>query len=235
MKLAIILAATFAVAFGKFIPGPLGTPWVPEPRGDQWWVDRHNGFVQNSVNNPGGINVLFYGDSITEGWGGEGKPTFDQYYAPLGTANYGIGGDRTEHVWWRVQNGEVTENLNPKVCVLKIGTNNLGDNDDTSIATGVLFIVQDLRERLPNMKILLLGVLPRNNEELTRRTSNINDIIKNLDNGRTIRYLDMKNHFYRGGNDFVTELYTSDLLHLSAAGYRKWAEVMDPLFREMLG
>ncbi len=100
---------------------------------------------------------------------------------------------------------------------------------------GVVFDVLELRERLPNMKILVLGVLPRNNEELTSRTSAINNVLQRLDNGKTIRYLDMKDHFYRGGNDFVTELYTSDLLHLSAAGYRKWAEVMDPLFKEMLG
>lgn len=206
-----------------------------ESRNDQWWMDRHNGFVENTLNNNGSIRVLFYGDSITEGWGGEGRPTFDQYYLPLGTANYGIGGDRTEHVLWRIQNGEVTERLNPALCVIKIGTNNIGSNDATSIATGVVFDVLELRERLPNMKILVLGVLPRNNEEMTRITSDINSVLQHLDNGKTIRYLDMKDHFYRGGNDFVTELFTSDLLHLSAAGYRKWAEVMDPLFREMLG
>ncbi|CAL8138128.1 unnamed protein product [Orchesella dallaii] len=225
---AVIFAATLGVAFAAI-------PWEPEPRGDQWWVDRHNGFVQNSQINNGSMNVLFYGDSITEGWGGEGRPTYDQYYDPLGTANYGIGGDRTEHVLWRIRNGEVTSNINPKVCVLKIGTNNIGTNNEADIARGVDVILNDLRERLPNMKILLLGVLPRNNEDLTRITSNINDIIKNRDDGRNIRYLDMKNHFYYGGNNFATELYTSDLLHLSAAGYRKWAEVMDPLFREMLG
>lgn len=198
-------------------------------------MDRHNGFVQNTLNNNGSIRVLFYGDSITEGWGGEGKPTFDQYYAPLGTANYGIGGDRTEHVLWRIQNGEVTERLSPVLCVLKIGTNNIFDNDDNSIAMGVVFNVLELRERLPNMKVLLLGILPRSNEELTTRISTINNVLQRLDNGKTIRYLDMKDHFYKGGNNFVTELYTSDLLHLSAAGYRKWAEVMDPLFKEMLG
>ncbi len=100
---------------------------------------------------------------------------------------------------------------------------------------GAVFNVLELRERLPNMKVLVLGVLPRTNEAMTVRTSNINSILQRLDNGNTIRYLDLKDHFYKGGNDFVTELFTSDLLHLTAAGYRKWAEVMDPLFREMLG
>ncbi len=168
-------------------------------------MNLHNSFVQNTLSNNGSIKVLFYGDSITAQWASAGKPIFDQYYAPLGTANYGIGGDRTEHVLWRIKNGEVEAN------------------------------VMELRERLPNMKILLLGVLPRSNEALTIRTSNINSIIQRLDNGRTIRYLDLKDHFYRGGNNFVTEYYTADLVHLTAAGYAKWAQVMDPLFREMLG
>lgn len=179
--------------------------------------------------------MLFYGDSITAGWNGNGKDTYNQYYAPLGTANYGISGDKTEHVLWRIKNGEVTDKLNPTVCVIKIGTNNLGSNDDNSIAMGIVFDVVELRERLPNMKILLLGVLPRNNAQLTDRTIAINDVIKRLDNGKTIRYFDMKDHFYKGNGEFYTELFTSDLLHLSAAGYKKWAEVMDPLFREMLG
>lgn len=212
-----------------------GIPWEDEPRPEAAWINLHNSFVQNTLNNNGSIKVLFYGDSITAQWGSAGKPIFDQYYAPLGTANYGIGGDRTEHVLWRIKNGEVTERLNPVLCVIKVGTNNIGTNDDTSIARGVEANVLELRQRLPNMKILLLGVLPRSNEALTIRTSTINSIIQRLDNGRTIRYLDLKDHFYRGGNNFVTEFYNADLVHLTVAGYAKWAQVMDPLFREMLG
>ena len=102
----------------------LATPWIGEPRPDQWWIDRHNGFVQNTINNGNKYNVVFYGDSITEGWGGEGAPVFQEKYEPLGTANYGIGGDRCEHLLWRIDDGEVQSNLQPKLVVLKIGTNN---------------------------------------------------------------------------------------------------------------
>lgn len=117
---------------------------------------------------------------------------------------------------------------------MKIGTNNIGSNDDASIARGVEANVAELRRRLPNMKILLLGILPRTDAAWTERTANINNIIRQLDNGNTIRFLDMRDHFYKGNGEFVWEFYT-DLLHLTEAGYRKWAEVMDPLFREMLG
>ncbi len=198
-------------------------PWVPEAKQEQWWLDRHAQHVENTLNNPDSIKVLFYGDSITEGWGGEGRNVFEQYYAPLGAANYGIGGDNTEHVLYRIKEGQL-ERLNPALCVIKIGTNNIWNHDDIPIAMGIVFNVMELRERLPNMKILVLGVLPRYNEDWTTRTANINNIIRHLDNGNTIRYLDMRDHFYKGGNEFYTELYASDLLHLA-----------DPLFREMLG
>jgi len=176
---------------------------------------------------------LFYGDSITEGWGGSGRPTYDQYYAPLGTANYGIGGDRTEHLVWRINNGEV-DGLSPKLCVLKIGTNNLGSNNNEDIARGVQAVMDSLKMKLPNIKILLLGILPRNNADLTARTDAINVIIRSADNGNTTRFFDMRDTFYLGNGQFNTELYTADLLHLSAAGYQAWAQVMDPIFTEML-
>ncbi|CAL8072035.1 unnamed protein product [Orchesella dallaii] len=223
----VALLVVFAVAFAA-------PPYDPAPRPEQSWLDRHESFVNNTLVNAESINVLFYGDSITDGWDNAGNPTFQEFYVPLGTANYGIGGDRAEHVLWRIVNGEV-QNLSPKIAVLKIGTNNLGANNDTDIARGVAANVQELKARLPDMKILLLGVLPRTNEAMTIRTSNINDMISVLDNGDTTRFLDMKEHFYRGGNDFVTELYTADLLHLTAAGYAKWAEAMNPLFFEMFG
>ncbi|CAG7824730.1 unnamed protein product, partial [Allacma fusca] len=90
-------------------------PWEPEPR-DANWLRIHEGFVNNTKSKRDEINVVFFGDSITAGWNGAGKPVYDKEYAPLGTANYGISGDRTEHVLWRIINGEV-EGLHPKVIV----------------------------------------------------------------------------------------------------------------------
>lgn len=83
------------------------------------------------------------------------------------------------------------------------------------------------------MKILLLGVLPRTNAASTVRTENINSLVSILDNGSTIRYLNMRDAYYRGDGNFVEELYTADLLHLSGPGYAKWQEVMNSLFTEM--
>lgn len=192
--------------------------------------------MNNSLTNGRSINAMFYGDSITQGWNNQGSATFKALFEPHGVVNYGIPGDRTEHILWRVQSDEVTRKMNPVMCVINIGTNNIGlGNPVPDIALGITFNVLELRKRLPQMKILLLGILPRNNEGMTRIGQSVNQIIKLLDNGETVRYLDMSEQFYSGNGQFVTELYTSDLIHLSEAGYRKWASVMSPLVNEMLG
>ncbi|OXA38383.1 platelet-activating factor acetylhydrolase IB subunit beta [Folsomia candida] len=212
-----------------------GTPWIPEPR-DGSWLERHEGFVNNSLINGGEINLLFYGDSITDNWEVDdpywgAKEIYDEYYAPLGSANYGVGSDRTEQVLWRIINGEVS-NLRPKVCVLKIGTNNLDENTDVDIARGIASIVTELRSRLPETKVLLLGILPRENSVMTSRCENINGMISILDNGNTVRYLNMRGAYF-DGNFFYEGLYVHDLIHLSKLGYAMWQEVMDPLFSDM--
>src|SRR5205807_491305 len=85
-------------------------------------------------------------------------------FGPYNAYNIGIGGDQTQHVLWRLDNGELDGiNPNPKVAMIMIGTNNLGNRDDEAIAAGVTKIVQEVHEKLPQTKILLLGIFPRNN------------------------------------------------------------------------
>src|SRR5439155_6273181 len=123
----------------------------------------------------GGVEVLFLGDSITDAWGGEGhgrgatgSKIFEEEFVPLKAANFGIGGDRTQHVLWRLQNGEL-EGIQPKVVMLMIGTNNsntnaktkIEDNTAEEIAAGVTAIVKEIHKRSPRTKVLLLGVFPR--------------------------------------------------------------------------
>src|SRR5207248_8004812 len=96
--------------------------------------ERHDGFV--AIAKKGDVDLLFLGDSITDGWRGGGKAVWEKNFAPLKAANFGIGGDRTEHVLWRLQHGEL-DGIKPKLAVLMIGTNNLGANKDEEIADGV--------------------------------------------------------------------------------------------------
>ena len=115
MKLITAVALVAALAITDIHAGPSD----PETRPEDWWWWNHDQFVANTASNPH-IPIIFYGDSITQGWANEGLSVFNRYYAPLGAVNYAIGGDKTEHVLWRMLNGEIT-GLNPKLIVLDIG------------------------------------------------------------------------------------------------------------------
>lgn len=208
------------------------TPWLPEPRTDSYWLDKHESFKQNTLANRDNISVVFYGDSITEGWSSIGKATFDAKYAPLGTANYGISQDKTENLLYRIADGE-TYKLTPKLVVLKIGTNNLGSNTNDDIVRGVRAVVDLLLERLPTARVLLLGILPRTDAKTFIRVVDINIKISKFYDGNRIYFLDMFNQFAVAWGEVDSTLFNGDKLHLQADGYQNWAETMDHLFNEL--
>lgn len=222
---------------------PKGKPNVPGwgyfTQFPQAWMQTHNGFVQRTKRGAEkkDINIVFFGDSITQGWGGEGKEVWDKNFAPLGAVNYGIGGDGTRQILWRIAHGEV-DGISPKLIVVKIGTNNLYEDfnagTDMEIADGIRTIVGILREKLPNTKILLLGLLPRQNTNFTNRTLRINSMIKTLDDGQGVRFLDMSDKFQTEIGKVKPELYVPDQLHLAKPGYELWAATMMPVLQEML-
>src|SRR5687767_8720610 len=140
-------------------PADVAAPKIGEDGQPQkGFMDRHEQFVQRA--RQGNVDVLFLGDSITAGWNGAGREVWRDKIEPLKPANFGIGGDRTQHVLWRITNGEL-DGISPKLAVLMIGTNNSGDHSAEQIATGVEKIVRTLREKLPQTKVLVLGIFPR--------------------------------------------------------------------------
>jgi beta-glucosidase len=128
--------------------------------------------------------------------------------------------------------------LNPKVVVLLVGTNNLYNDynggDDLEVARGVRTVVERLRAKLPNSKILLLGLLPRQNAHFCRRVRKVNAEIVTLADGKSIYFLDMGKQFLESENEVRKELFGRDLLHLNEQGYGVWAEAMQPLLDELL-
>ena len=185
----------------------------------------------------GNVDLLFLGDSITQGWGGNGKDVWQQHYAKYNVANFGIGGDQTQHVLWRIENGEL-DGIKPKVIVLMIGTNNTAGHDADRIAEGVTKIVKTAQAKT-GAKVLLLGVFPRgeNAEKGAKqraKITRINEVISKLDDGKTVRYLDLKDTFQQPDGTIAKEIMP-DYLHLSPKGYAMWAEAMDPLLTEMMG
>jgi len=153
-------------------------------------------------------------------------------------ANYGIGGDSTRQVLYRIENGLIEE-ISPRVVVLMIGTNNLyGDfnaGTDEEIAAGIEAVVSAVRGKLPDAKIVLLGLLPRQNDYFGKRVATINTRIGRLDDGAAVRFLDMSAEFQHALGKVKPELYDKDQLHLAGPGYEAWARLMQPLFDALLG
>jgi lysophospholipase L1-like esterase len=209
---------------------PGETP-VPKEGG---WLKRHEGFVAEAKK--GGIEVLFIGDSITDAWrSGKQKAIWDERFAPLKAANFGISGDRTQHLLWRLQNGEL-DGIAPKVAVLMIGTNNIGQKDPETMASafaGIRAVVAEIHKRSPKTKVLLQAVFPRSEKPdhpLRAVIKEINFNLKNLDDGgKTVKFIDFGAKFLQPDNTISKEIMP-DFLHLSEKGYRIWAdEIKEPL------
>ncbi len=186
----------------------------------------------------GKAQVVFLGDSITAGWGGAGKEVWAKAFGAYEPANFGIGGDRTQHVLWRISNGEL-DGLKPKAVVIMIGTNNVATAPAEEIAKGVTKIVETVRAKLPKSKILLLAVFPRGEKPggnlgaFNEKISQVNAIIAKLDNQKNIHFLDIGQKFTQG-KETLDKAIMPDFLHLSSAGYQIWADSMTPKLAELM-
>jgi lysophospholipase L1-like esterase len=192
----------------------------------------HEQFVKRA--REGNIDLLFLGDSITENWH-RTPEIWKTNYDALHVANFGIGGDRTQHVLWRIENGEL-DGIHPKVVVLMIGTNNANSDAPEPIATAIEKIVHEIRART-GAKVLLLAIFPRdrprdiNHQMATIRQ--VNHLIARLDNGKTIRFLDIGPKFLGESGKLNQKLF-SDGLHPNVEGYQVWADAMRPTLQEMM-
>jgi lysophospholipase L1-like esterase len=229
---------------GEAQEGKVNKAVTAAPR-DPKWVTRHEGFVE--IAKKGGIDVLFMGDSITDGWGGDarsdksrGTNVYKKEFGGLKIANFGIGGDRTEHVLWRLQNGEL-DGIQPKVMMLMIGTNNSGSNSAEEIADGVKAIVAETHKRSPKTKVLLLAIFPRatgKSEEQNKATMDklrkVNDIISKLDDGgKTVKFMDIGSKFTQPDWTLSTDIMY-DRIHLTDKGYQIWADAVKEPINQLL-
>lgn len=233
MKKFSVLPVIVLFAITALTVSAQNTATQPVPR-DAKWVERHEGFVAEAKK--GDIEVLFLGDSITDGWRGKGKTVWEKQYAPRHAANFGIGGDRTQHVLWRMENGEL-EGIKPKVVVLMIGTNNTGKDRNTTpeIIEGVTTVVKGLRKKLPKSKILLLAVFPRGEKDTPIRDQlkEINTALAKLDDGKMVKFLDIGAKFLEPDGTLSKDIMP-DLLHPNEKGYQIWADAMESTLADLL-
>jgi lysophospholipase L1-like esterase len=236
MKLLALILATFCLAASSFADTAKNLAISPQPR-DGGWMKRHESF--NEISKKGEAQLVFLGDSITQGWEGPGKDVWAAKWAPLKAANFGIGGDRTEHVIWRLQNGNF-DGIKPRLVVLMIGTNNTGHQGRPSKEHGgVVYtstILDILGKKLPEAKVLMLGIFPRGaTEDDMLRQQNVatNNLISGFANNERVHYLDIGNTFLQPGGTLPKEIMP-DLLHLNAKGYEMWANAIEGKVKELM-
>jgi lysophospholipase L1-like esterase len=242
----LTLAQTPAAA-----PTPVAAPMAvdasaPLPKtGNARFFQLHESFLARARS--AAIGVLFLGDSITEGWR-KAPHIWEHCFGKYEPANFGIGGDQTQHVIWRIENGEF-EGINPKVVVLMIGTNNSGQHTGAEIAAANRKIVELVRSKLPEAKILLHAIFPRGprkNREGVITYESILDAQKRmaaisianvelakLDDGQMVRFVDINARFL-GNDGTIPNIIMPDQLHPNAAGYQLWAEAIEAPLAEMM-
>jgi lysophospholipase L1-like esterase len=223
-------------------PAAQGAAWEPAARAKEhpWmsiatWKKLHEGHLARTKK--GGVDVVFLGDSITQGWGGAGAPVWKKRFEPLNAANYGIGGDTTREVLYRLNDG-ILDGIKPKAVVLLIGTNNFGLFGDSAADTakGVEAVVASVRKKAPGAKVLLLGIFPRDKAAGTafrKKITEANEAIAKLADGKSVIYLDLGKKFLADDGTLPVEVMP-DALHLSEKGYGIWADAIEEPLRTLL-
>ncbi|MBC5828899.1 MAG: GDSL family lipase [Candidatus Eremiobacteraeota bacterium] len=234
--LALAQSSSPANVFGSMSP-KAAPPWVPQIRPGKnrtLWLARHQHNVE--VAKAGNIDLLFLGDSIIDRWTTVGKAVWDEEYAPVNAANFGISGDRTQYLLWRIQNGEL-EGLSPKLVVILIGTNNLAAAKAEDIARAIGVIVATVRGKLPTSNVLLLGILPRGAKPGDPKRDKINTVnsrIAQLASDPMVHYLDIGKVFLNSDGAISPELMP-DYLHPSAKGYQALVDAIRLPVGDLMG
>lgn len=205
-----------------------------------WWMPRHEQILELVAQ--GRVDMIFIGDSITHGWS---KAVWGQYYEPRNAVNLGFGGDRTEHVLWRLTHGEI-DGISPKLAVVMIGTNNSGRNSAEETADGIKAICALLRTKLPETKVLILAIFPRGDAEqssdkthgatmnpIWAKNNEVNRLISGIADNQMVYFLDINQAFLNEDGVLEREIMP-DLLHPKEKGYKIWAEAMKPTIKVLM-
>lgn len=208
-------------------------------RGGNYWPDRYLEKRNEIADGDGEYDIVMVGDSITHHWErARGRELFAELKKKYKILNLGYGGDRTEHVAWRMENGEL-EGYKAKLFTLMIGTNNTGHNKSRpkAIAEGIKRIIGDIREKHPESKIALMPIFPRGaaaGDKLRANNESVNEIIKGYADGQTVLWLDFNAKFLSEDGSLSKDVMY-DLLHPTEKGFQIWWSALEPVVQEIVG
>ncbi|KAL0281113.1 UNVERIFIED_CONTAM: hypothetical protein PYX00_002209 [Menopon gallinae] len=203
---------------------------VEDPNGEDRWLNQHKKFIRESQDKES--EVIFIGDSLIQYL--QLTPVWLKWFVPMHSLNFGIGGESTQHLLWRIQNGEF-DFCKPKVIVVLIGTNNHG-YEPQQIAEGIIEIAKNLRDKQPDAYIVLLGLLPRGKTPNKNRERNekVNEIVRNLASSvPKCEVLDIGKDLVQADGE-IDDRDMFDYLHLTATGYEKVFEPVYELLTQLL-
>lgn len=241
--IALSLSAIHQIANPCIVPVPSNeTRAVPAGwlRGGTW-MDQHEDI--NKVGETRKLDLVFLGDSISQSWGGEGRyvwqaapDVWQEYYANRNACSFGISGDGTQHVLWRIDHGNF-DKAKPRAIVLLIGVNNVPSHTPEQIAEGIKAVLGRLAKKTPQSKILLLGLFPygKDREEPTRKkVEAVNELIGKFEDRKRVFFQDINRAFLLSNGQANPDLMAGDFLHLKPAGYRAWAKAIEYRLTQLL-
>jgi lysophospholipase L1-like esterase len=239
-RIAVLYEGDGGLHLARFWPENTNLAAVSQPRQDpnqppSWWLTRHaRKLEQTKKKLP---DLLFLGDSLTQGWEGPGARVWKAYYEHRNAANYGYDGDSTQHVLWRLARGEL-DGLNPKLIVLLVGTSNLdtGKFTPTQIAGGIGAVLESIKQKCPSSNILLLALFPRDmlpGGQLRQQCEAVNALLPPLADGKRVFLLNI-NHVLLTAEGVLSHNISQDPLHLTPKGYSLWAEAIEPTVQMLL-
>lgn len=244
MKYLILVTAFLMISFTIHAQQPAD---VAVPRADKNSTLAHEQLLEKAKK--GRIDLYFLGDSITRRWG-TSDVQYKNFYENWkenfwgwNAGNFGWGGDTTQNVLWRLENGEL-DNVNPKVIVLSIGTNNIGKTPPSAtpdpriedVSKGIRKILDVCQQKAPTAKIILMSIFPRNDNMDVMPTINaINKKISKFADGKKIKFIDVTKKMADKNGKLFEGITVPDKLHLDLKGYQVWADAIKPTLRKWLG
>jgi lysophospholipase L1-like esterase len=178
------------------------------------------------------VDLILDGDSITDYWQSTGRPVFDKFYAPRHAIDFGMSGNHTESVLWRLDHGQL-DTLHPKLAMILIGVNNSGSPVEET-AAGITKVVETYRAKCPDMHILLLGIFPHGRlatDPMREKTRQTNALVAKLDDGTHVTFLDIGARFLQPDGT-LSEDVMPDALHPALKGYQIWADAVEPVIEK---
>lgn len=210
------------------------TPVAAKTNGEKWWNGNCERIDADIKKMEGEIDVAFVGDSITARW--RDSENWKQHWDSYRAVNMGIGGDQTQHVLWRLQNGDL-DGYKAKLFVVMIGTNNMWSKepDPAQAAAGVKAVIDLIQSKQPQAKILLMSILPTGEKPNPGREKRmaVNELISKFAGG-SVEYMDITAKYLEADGTISKEVM-HDFLHLAPKGYDIWAESISAKVKETVG